>query len=354
MNKSFAAAMRTARRFTGKRSMRRARQLFKAAFAATPPVPALKAPPKRPTAPLVKSPARRTPAKRETPAPKPRRFTWKSYSGPAGSRRYKLYVPAKRPPEGSALVLMLHGCQQDPEDFARGTGMNRLADESGVIVAYPEQPEEANPRRCWNWFKRSHQERDAGEPAILAGIAEEIATTHGVDPDRVFVAGLSAGGAMAAVLGETYPDRFAAIGVHSGLRHGAAYNVLSALRTMRNGGTALKRRREGPAACAPRVIVIHGDEDETVHPSNGEQIVAEIHEEQAHLVPQVEEGTAADGRTYTKTLFVDADGTPMVEQWRIHALGHAWSGGNAKGSYTDPDGPDASREMLRFFLAVDD
>lgn len=263
--------------------------------------------------------------------------------GPA-ARDYKLYIP---PAAGAGrplpLVVMLHGCTQHPDDFAAGTRMNEAARERGLYVLYPAQSAQANPQRCWNWFKHSHQGRDRGEPAILAGMVREIARRHAVDPARIYVAGLSAGGAMAAILGQAYPDLFAAVGVHSGLAAGAARDLPSAHHAMRSGAR--------PAAGqAPRVptIVLHGDADKTVHPENGQQQFASA----AGLGPEhgaAEAGRAPGGRRFTRRVRRDAAGRVVAEYWEVHGAGHAWSGGSPRGSYTDPQGPDATEAMLRFF-----
>ncbi|HYC05645.1 MAG TPA: PHB depolymerase family esterase [Azospirillaceae bacterium] len=264
-------------------------------------------------------------------------FDLKSFSDAAGSRRYRLYVPSIRREESLPLVVMLHGCTQTPEDFAAGTGMNRLAEELGFLVAYPEQPRTANQNGCWNWFEAAHQRPGAGEPGLIAGIARQIMRDHRVDPARVFVAGLSAGGAMAAVLGNAHPELFRAVGVHSGLPAGAARDLPGAFAAMRQGG-------EGAAMRVP-AIVFHGDRDGTVSPRNADALLRDAGRGRA------EKGNAG-GRSYTRHVHTDGTGRVRAEGWRIHGAGHAWSGGSAAGSYADPSGPDASREMLRFFLAV--
>jgi poly(hydroxyalkanoate) depolymerase family esterase len=262
-----------------------------------------------------------------------------------GGRHYKLYEPAR---DGRALplVVMLHGCTQEPDDFARGTGMNELAREHGFLVLYPEQSQRANQQRCWNWFKHNHQARGRGEPGILAGMVREVIARHAVDPDRVYVAGLSAGGAMAAILGDAYPDLFAAVGVHSGLPTGSATDVASAFAAM-NGGANPVRRSPKPGATPP-TIVFHGDADTTVHVVNGERVMAA-----AGFVatPADRREQSANGRDFTRRVYLDDAGVAKAEHWTIHCAGHAWSGGQAEGTYTDPRGPDASAEMLRFFLA---
>ncbi|WP_280153354.1 PHB depolymerase family esterase [Piscinibacter sp. XHJ-5] len=250
------------------------------------------------------------------------------------SRDYKLYLPPGTPDKPLPLIVMLHGCKQDPDDFAAGTRMNEAALEQGFIVLYPAQAQGANPSRCWNWFKHNHQGRGRGEPALLAGMTREVMKRHAVDERRVYVAGLSAGGAMAAIVGAAYPDLFAAVGVHSGLPVGSAHDVKSAFAAMQHGAPA------ATAAAAPPTIVFHGDRDTTVHPRNGDQVAAA---RAGAAAPEVERGPG-----YTRRVYRDAD-TVRAEHWTLHGVGHAWSGGSPRGSFTDPRGPDATEEMLRFF-----
>ena len=278
-------------------------------------------------------------------------FLSRSFACAAGSRDYKLYIPRHLPENGRALLVMLHGGTQDGDDFAAGTRMNERAEEHGLIVAYPSQSKAANASLCWNWFMPEHQKRGAGEPSIIAGITREIVADYAVDPDRVFVAGLSAGGAMAAVMAATYPELYAAIGVHSGLPYESATDLPSAFAAMRGNAGSRGRRSRKPrgAVDAPRVrtIVFHGDADNIVHPSNAAGIVGA-----SKLGERIERADtrSSEGRTYTRTVIRDQDGAVVVEDWLLHGSGHAWSGGSADGSYTDPDGPDASGEMLRFFF----
>jgi poly(hydroxyalkanoate) depolymerase family esterase len=283
------------------------------------------------------------------PLPEGARFETLTYTNAAGSRAYKLYIPSGYSGQPVPLVVMLHGCTQSPDDFAAGTKMNALAEEQIFLVAYPGQTSSANHGKCWNWFQPSDQQRDEGEPSIIAGLTRQIMRGHAVDPERVYVAGLSAGGAAAAVMGATYPDLYAAIGVHSGLACGAAQDLPSALAAMRQGGPpAAGTSRNGSRRPVP-TIVFHGDRDTTVSPVNGDQVIAQS-KAGADLRPTVNRGQAEGGTTYTRTVQVDAGGRPILEQWVLHGTGHAWSGGSPTGSYTDPRGPDASREMLRFFL----
>jgi poly(hydroxyalkanoate) depolymerase family esterase len=274
------------------------------------------------------------------------RFLAASCSNHAGRRAYEVYVPSCHKGQALPLIVMLHGCKQNPKDFAAGTGMNALAEKNGCLVAYPAQAHAANGSNCWNWFKTDDQQRDRGEPSIIADITREVIRQYHVDRSRVYIAGLSAGGAMAAIMGAKYPELYAAVGVHSGLPVGAAHDLPSALAAMKNGSLRKEprktRRRPIP------VIVFHGDHDTTVHPRNGEQVLAQCVGHKEHEVT-VEQGKVPRGRTYTKTVQHDRNGKAIAEQWVVHGAGHAWSGGSRNGSYTDPKGPDAAQEMLRFF-----
>ena len=284
---------------------------------------------------------------------RPGEFVARSFTNRAGTRGYKLYVPTGYGDAPMPLVVMLHGCTQSPDDFAAGTRMNRLADEHGFLVVYPAQAPNANGSKCWNWFKPGDQARDMGEPSILAGIAGEVAGAYRVDRRRVFVAGLSAGASMAVILGETYPEVFAGVGAHSGLPYAAAHDMPSAFAAMR--GAAMAGPNAAQAAHAVPTIVFHGDRDATVDVRNGaaivERAVALAAGGAQPVAPAVQQGSAA-GRNYHRTLHADAAGRPVVEDWLLHGAGHAWSGGSAAGSYTDATGPDASAEMVRFFLAL--
>lgn len=278
------------------------------------------------------------------PLPDGATFERLTHSGTAGSRDYRLYVPGGwRGRQKLPLLVMLHGCTQNPEDFAAGTGMNALAEELGFLVAYPAQSQGANAQRCWNWFRPQDQRHGQGEPALVAGITREAMARHAVDPSRVYVAGLSAGGAFAAVMGAAYPDLYAAVGVHSGLACGSARDVPSALAAMRTGEPG------SPAARPVPTIVFHGGSDATVSPRNGDHVATQSGGG-TRLRRKVEHGRSAGGMAYSRTQHLDGDGRAVVEHWVVEGAGHAWSGGSAAGSYTEPRGPEASREMARFFL----
>jgi len=313
----------------------------------------------------------------EGPAP-PGQFVRRSFSNHAGSRSYKIYVPtpqlaspvASMPmpmPMPMPMLVMLHGCTQSADDFAAGTQMNRLAQEHGFIVIYPEQPPSANPSKCWNWFKTQDQCHARGEPSLIAGITRAVRGMQAVDPDRIFVAGLSAGGAMAVIMAETYPRLYAGAGVHSGLPFASAHDIPSAMSAMKGRpqvAQGLEHRGSGAAgasrlAHAVPTIVFHGDRDTTVKQSNAKAIVLQActaHARSLHqdaLMSRTDAGTSRGGRAYSRTVHTHhATGEALVESWVLHGAGHAWSGGDASGSFTDGAGPDASAEMLRFFLAL--
>jgi poly(hydroxyalkanoate) depolymerase family esterase len=298
----------------------------------------------------------RQPAPVSTPdiVPAGGKFIEATYSNSAGTRAYKLYIPSRYQGQALPLIVMLHGCTQSPDDFAAGTRMNLIAEEQTCFVVYPAQPSDANPAKCWNWFRPTDQRRGQGEPSLVAGITRQVMREYSVDPQRVYICGLSAGAAAAAVMGATYPDLYAAIGVHSGLACGAANDLPSAFVVMRQGDLAAASGsgdvsgvlREGPAV---PTIVFHGDQDTTVHPRNGDHVIAQSMRT-TNSQKTVQRGRVPGGHSYTRTIHADQSGRAILEHWEIHGAGHAWSGGSPAGSYTDPRGPDAAREMLRFFL----
>jgi poly(hydroxyalkanoate) depolymerase family esterase len=273
----------------------------------------------------------------------PGSFIAGSYANAGGHRDYKLYIPPTAGAGPLPLVVMLHGCTQNPDDFAAGTAMNEVARARGFYVLYPAQSRKANPQGCWNWFKHSHQQRGRGEAGLLAGMTREVMARHAVDPQRVYVAGLSAGGAMAAILGAAYPELYAAVGVHSGLAAGAASDLPSALAAMKGGATSTPGSMNGVPT-----IVFHGDADATVHAANADQVVASCAGPTAAAETQRVQDAGA--RACTRRIYRDAAGRVVAEHWLVHGAPHAWSGGSAQGSYTDSRGPDASAQMVRFFF----
>lgn len=275
------------------------------------------------------------------------KFVDRSFTNSAGTRTYNVHVPSGYHGQPLPLIVMLHGCSQDPEDFAIGTCMNSLADKQLCFVVYPGQPKSANPMRCWNWFDTHDQQRDQGEPSIIAGITREVMDTYHIDEKRVFIAGLSAGGAMAVIMAATYPDLYAAVGVSAGMPYRSAQNLFGAITAMRDGGMTTEPL-DGKAV---PIIVFHGDQDSTVHPKNGEQIITQwIRSMPRPLLSQPSEESLEKGRACTRTKYLDAAGELAAEHWLVKGGGHTWFGGSPRGSYSDRKGPDASEEMLRFFL----
>ena len=292
--------------------------------------------------------SKRVPPSAADMVPAAARFIEGTYSNPAGSRAYRLFIPSHYVGQPLPLIVMLHGCTQSPEDFAAGTRMNFIAEARTCFVVYPAQPRQANQAKCWNWFRTADQQRGRGEPSLIAGITRQVMRDYSIDSRRVYVGGLSAGGAAAAIMGVTYPDLYAAVGIHSGLACGAAIDLPSAFVAMRQGGGSAGHAilADGPAI---PTIVFHGDRDITVHPDNGNQILEQF-VKTMRTKKQVHRGRVPGGHAYTRTTHADASGRGILEHWNIHGAGHAWSGGSPAGSYTDPQGPDATKEMLRFFL----
>jgi len=373
-----AADLAEVTRLTRAGRLAEATRAIQRALSGRPPVPA--SPDASPASQdVIDVPSREIPADPALPSPRspaphpgrsaaPASFIHDTFAASHLRYRYRLYVPS-RPDASQALplIVMLHGCKQDSADFALGTAMNALAERHQALVLYPEQLRSGNAMGCWNWFDPAHQQRGSGEPAMIAALAQQVARDHGGDPRRIHVAGLSAGGAMAALLGQLYPDVFAAVGIHSGLPAGAAGDVQSAFAVMRQGaGRGGRGTRGTTGEQAVPTIVFHGTGDKTVAPGNADAIVkAQLaawdaagvtltQAANANADADSDASTAAHAgrgtRKTTRTQWLDAAQRPVLERWTISAGPHAWSGGDAEGSFTDPKGPDASAAMMAFFL----
>ncbi|MGI9952784.1 PHB depolymerase family esterase [Moorellaceae bacterium AZ2] len=292
-------------------------------------------------------------------------FVTKTYTD---GRTYKVYIPTGyQSGTPVPLVVMLHGCTQDPDQFAAGTQMNLIAEQNNFIVVYPDQPSSSHPNKCWHWFDPFHQSRGSGEPSVIAGIVNQVKSEYTIDDNRIYVAGLSAGAAMAVIMGATYPDVFAAIGVHSGLEYKAATSEINAWNAMFQGGP--DPNQQGAAAynamgSYKRVvptIVFHGTSDYTVYPINGHQVLSQWAQtndlasdgSDNNNIDDVADatinGSVPSGRTYTRYVYKDNSDLVIMEKYMVDGMGHAWSGGSSSGSYTDPQGPNASQIMWEFF-----
>ena len=363
VDRPFIEAMRHATQLIRTQGPRAATQFIQGLFRTGPPMPPATAARSGERAgdsvtlieDIVDPIAKVEPRATEAPFELPRssgEFLSKHFSSGAGARDYKLYVPSSYLGSPAPLLVMLHGCTQDPDDFALGTRANRWAERRRCLVVYPQQTKRANGHRCWNWFRPEDQNAGRGEPAIIAGIARQVIDEYQIDTQRVYVAGLSAGGAMAAIVGQAYPELFAAIGVHSGLPVGAAHNVPSALAAMKSGRPHSALRSQRNRSAVP-LIVLHGDSDRTVNPANASRSIELALATQRSGTPLRTVELSADAtegnHAYRRTQHVEENGKSLVEEWAIQGAGHAWSGGDAAGSYADARGPDATKVMLEFF-----
>lgn len=292
------------------------------------------------------------------------------YGAPSAGRHFMLVRPAsadEKAPADRVLVVALHGCTQDAADMARGTRLTEMAEQDGYFILYPEQPLAANPKKCWNWYLPSETAHDGGESGLLAALVDSIARDRQVSPDHVMLVGMSAGAAMAASLAINHASRYGALVMHSGVPALAAHNVLEALGVMQKGapdavalGTATHAAMGAEARRIP-VLVIQGAADKLVNPANMGVLVTQWLTTNGYgeglRLPDGKNGagsaTYATGNSISGSLLRDAHGRISVESWLIQGLGHAWSGGSAAGTYTDPAAPDATaiiREFLRRVL----
>jgi len=293
---------------------------------------------------------RRVPRKSLKAKSTPAAFIAGSYNGPGGKLEYKLYSPAALSRRRLPLVVMLHGCKQSAADFAAGTGMNKIADEIGFLVLYPQQSLSANLARCWNWYRPGNQRRGSGEPAAIAALTRHVIKAFKADPARVYIAGISAGGSAASIAASAYPDLYVAVGVHSGIPRGNVTTFRGAMAAMRSGADTDAPSGKRTAATRP-TIVFHGDRDIVVHPSNARGFLTDLDRSDPGAVSSVAQAGTSGGRDFVRTDYRYGAGAVMLENWDVHGSGHAWSGGSSAGSFSDPAGPDASREMVRFFLS---
>jgi len=293
------------------------------------------------------------------------------YTDSVGDNPYFVYTPETYRVEAPVpLFVMLHGCTQTALDFATGTSMNQLAEKQGFIVMYPQQTTKYNQGLCWNWFLPSNQQRGSGEPASIVGMIQSLQLNTAnwtIDPNRIYVTGISAGAAMSVILGATYPDVFAAIGVHSGLEYQAATNLVQAAKVMHRGGP--DPLRQGSVAYTAMsnhsrvvpTIVFHGTADTIVAPLNGDQVVQQwiqtdylasdkTYAVDYHHPSSIATGQVPGGYSYLTAVWNAPSGEAVQAYWKIDGMGHAWSGGNPASSYTDPRGPDATVAMYDFFM----
>jgi poly(hydroxyalkanoate) depolymerase family esterase len=275
---------------------------------------------------------------------------------------HRLFLPADlRRDAPVPLLVALHGCLQSPADFATGTRFDEVGARYGAIVVYPEQSKRANASGCWNWFQTKHQTRKRGEPASILRLVAWLVRQYPIDRERIYVAGLSAGGSMAAILGEQAPNVFTGVAVAAGVALHSSDNLLTALAAMAGKRTGADRaansHRQEAAAGPPfppkayrrmRVAIWTGTNDATVAPSNSAELVAQFALLLGLDAASQEREPSADGRVETRRLR-DAGGRERIRFVTVADMNHAWSGGSSQGSFTYPAGPDASTDIFEFF-----
>lgn len=292
-----------------------------------------------------------------------------SYTNAAGTRTYKVYVPARYDGAPTPLLVDLHGCGSNADEESRWSRFNELAEAFGLLVAYPEQDPNANGSRCWNWFLEEHHQRDAGEPSIIAGITRAVMDRWNVDARRVYLAGISAGGAMADIMAVTYPDLYAAAMIYAGCEYQGGPTCLGATGTLSGDESGARSiAAMGAHARAVPVFVIQGDADPVVPPGNAELVVGQFlaiadtvddgaNDGSVSRTPaSTSTGASPEGATYEVDQYRDAAGCLLVERWLIHGMGHMWSNAESNGSARDalltfPTGPDVSAPTIEFLLS---
>jgi len=305
--------------------------------------------PKKPKKSVAKPKPKKVLAPPPEKRPQPGSFVDGEFAGREGKLAYKLYTPQGSTRRRLPLVVMLHGCAQSASNFAVGTRMNKIADELGFLVLYPQQSTSANLNRCWNWHRPGDQKRGSGEPSVIAALTHHMIILCKANSARVYIAGISAGGSAAAITAAAYPELYVAFGVQSGLERGDIRTMHGALSAMRGGPDSSAK---GKTPVPVSAIIFHGDQDRIVHPSNAAGFLSVLRRSSSQLLKsRSENGRSKGGRDFTRTQYWRTAGKVLLENWTVHGSGHAWSGGSAAGAYTDPAGPDASREMIRFFLA---
>jgi poly(hydroxyalkanoate) depolymerase family esterase len=278
---------------------------------------------------------------------------------------YKVYVPSTYNDQSNVpLMVMLHGCGQNANDFANGTQMNALAENKGFIVLYPEMNYAANLNGCWNWFYTYNQVRGDGEPAIIKGMVDKVKSQYKIDNNKVYVAGMSAGAFIATIMGVTYPDVFHAVGIHSGGDYSYAYDAFTGswvmlygtINPIADGDAAFHQM--GTNARAVPIIVFHGNLDTVVNPINASQAIQQWARTNTNAgvsmdttADTITNGQVTNGDSYTIYDYKDNNGNNWMRKVLVNSMSHAWSGGNSTGSYTDPRGPNASQMMWDFFTS---
>lgn len=271
-----------------------------------------------------------------------------------GNLRARIHVPAGLAP-GAALVVALHGCTQDAAIYDHGTGWSALADQDGFAVLFPEQRRANNANMCFNWFESGDIPRIGGEAESIAAMIDAAVLAHGIDPARVFITGLSAGGAMTAVMLATWPDRFAAGAIIGGLAYGSAIGVRAALERMRgqglpgaDGASGAVRAVAGPVRM-PRVAVWHGTADTTVVVANLDALIGQWRALHGLSATSPER---SDASGWQHRVWRDASGAPAVEEWRVTGMGHgvpidSASGVGAAGPFMLDVGLSSTLEIAR-------